>query len=104
MKITIFRDASLLVSARAIRQVTASVAVLMLCACVSVERVTVDSMGNSSAFDTEVTDVSHDGRFVIFESGGVYDPADTNGQRDVYIRDTLLDTTQQIARRQMVIR
>ncbi len=37
--------------------------------------------------------ISADGRFVAFSSPGVGDPADTNNQRDIYVRDRQTGTT-----------
>ena len=43
--------------------------------------------------DAVVTDVSADGRFVVFHSAEQFDAADSNNDLDVFLRDTVLGTT-----------
>lgn len=43
--------------------------------------------------------ISGNGRYVAFESGSsTFDPADTNGKRDIYLRDLVSSTTTRISR------
>ena len=83
---------------RAVSSVALSLCLLSISACVSVERVTVDSNGGTSPEDHKISDVSHDGRYVVFTSAGILDVQDTNSFIDVYIRDTLLNTTELVSK------
>jgi Ca2+-binding RTX toxin-like protein len=63
-------------------------------------RVSVDSAGNqqngSSFFNA--SSISADGRFVAFESNaGNLVPGDTNGDSDIFVRDTLTNTTTRVS-------
>lgn len=61
------------------------------------ERVTVDSSGSErpdgAGNGVNSTDISYDGRFVAFDATESFDPADSNGFGDVYVRDRQLGTT-----------
>jgi len=61
------------------------------------ERISVDSSGAQRSVDSgngvNSTDVSYDGRFVVFDTYGAFDPRDTDGQPDAYVRDRLAGTT-----------
>ncbi|HEX7131224.1 MAG TPA: DUF4214 domain-containing protein [Iamia sp.] len=62
-------------------------------------RVSVTSTGAEVKADTEwiAPAVDTTGRFVAFSGIGAYDPADTNGQGDVYVRDRLAGTTTRVS-------
>jgi len=65
-------------------------------------RVSVDSRERQSAgdgaFDGELPGVSEDGRFVVFSSvAGDLVPGDTNGVRDVFVRDRARGTTRRVS-------
>lgn len=62
-------------------------------------RVSVTSTGAEVKADTEYVNPAVDptGRFVAFSGIGAYDPADTNGQGDVYVRDRLAGTTTRVS-------
>ena len=64
------------------------------------ERISVDSSGvqrtASSGNAVNSSDISYDGRFVVFDTNASFDPADTNGIVDAYIRDRQLGTTERI--------
>ena len=49
---------------------------------------------NASSFNV---DISADGRYVVFLSSFAFVVEDTNGTSDVYIRDTVLDTTELVS-------
>lgn len=60
------------------------------------ERVSLTSTGaqsTASVFGNWGTLISDDGRYVTMESYGALTPGDTNGQRDVYVRDRVAATT-----------
>jgi hypothetical protein len=60
------------------------------------ERVTVDSdemQGPAVGGDPSPTSLSADGRFVVFTTRWVFDPADTNPGHDLYLRDREAGTT-----------
>jgi hypothetical protein len=62
------------------------------------EMISVDSAGNAANDTSGDADVSADGRFVAFDSSATnLDPADTNGQSDVFVRDRRLGTTERIS-------
>lgn len=54
---------------------------------VAMERVSVASDGAESAFLSFLPEISADGRYVVFASGGVLAPEDGNAATDVYVRD-----------------
>jgi archaellum component FlaF (FlaF/FlaG flagellin family) len=56
-------------------------------------RVSVDSAGNPGNLDSKFPSISADGRFVAFTSGGFY----RNSSRDVFVRDTLTNTTTNVS-------
>lgn len=62
-------------------------------------RVSVTSAGTEVKVDTEwiTPAVDTTGRFVAFSGNGAYDPTDTNGQGDVYVRDRLAGTTTRVS-------
>jgi len=62
-------------------------------------RVSVTSAGTEVKTDTEWIPPAVDttGRLVAFSGNGAYDPADTNGQGDVYVRDRLAGTTTRVS-------
>lgn len=65
--------------------------------CVFLERVSLTNSGTQVNADVIVTDVTADGRYVLFESAAVFDAADTNGVTDVFRRDTLLGETLRVS-------
>ncbi|HMJ78762.1 MAG TPA: DUF4214 domain-containing protein, partial [Iamia sp.] len=62
-------------------------------------RVSVTSAGTEVKTDTEWIPPAVDttGRLVAFSGNGAYDPADTNAQGDVYVRDRLAGTTTRVS-------
>lgn len=57
-------------------------------------RVSVDSSGNQSNHNSQGAAISADGRYIVFHSfASNLVAGDTNGQQDVFIRDTVLGTT-----------
>jgi Ca2+-binding RTX toxin-like protein len=57
-------------------------------------RVSVDSAGNQANRKSEGASISADGRFVAFQSDASnIVPGDTNIRRDIFVRDTLTNTT-----------
>ena len=57
-------------------------------------RVSVDSAGNQGNSESYSPSISADGRFVAFESlASNLVPGDTNGNTDIFVRDTLSNTT-----------
>jgi len=63
---------------------------------------TVESVGTSGVFGASASrnpDISGDGRYVVFESlAGNFDPLDTNGLNDIYLRDRQTGVTLRISR------
>ena len=65
---------------------------------VSTERVTVGTEGSESNGDSFSPSISQDGRFVAFESRASNLVAnDTNGRRDIFVRDRQTGTTERIS-------
>jgi Tol biopolymer transport system component len=61
-------------------------------------RVSVDSAGNQGNDTSYRLSISADGRFVAFESGASnLVPGDTNEKRDIFVRDTLTNTTTRVS-------
>jgi Tol biopolymer transport system component len=61
-------------------------------------RVSVDSAGNQGNDDSEAFFISADGRFVVFDSlASNIVPGDTNSSRDIFVRDTLTNTTTRVS-------
>jgi Tol biopolymer transport system component len=61
-------------------------------------RVSVDSAGNQGNGDSSSPSLSDDGRFVAFPSDASnLVPEDTNGYRDIFVRDTLTNTTTKVS-------
>jgi Tol biopolymer transport system component len=56
-------------------------------------RVSVDSAGNQRNLQSGRPSISADGRFVAFTSGGFF----FNGNRDIFVRDTLTNTTTNVS-------
>ena len=57
-------------------------------------RVSVDSAGNQANSNSDSPSISADGRFVVFESfASNIVPGDTNNSNDIFVRDTLTNTT-----------
>jgi Ca2+-binding RTX toxin-like protein len=57
-------------------------------------RVSVNSAGNQGSSDSDSASISADGRFVAFTSGASnIVPGDTNNSYDLFVRDTLTNTT-----------
>ncbi len=67
--------------------------------CVFLQRASVTSAGGGVFGPSTVTDVSNDGRFVVFESAEQFDAGDTANYVDVFLRDTLLATTTRVSAR-----
>jgi hypothetical protein len=63
------------------------------------ELISVDSAGNQATFasSTDSPSISADGRFVVFHTVASFEPNDTNGFFDVYLRDRVLNTTTRIS-------
>ena len=62
------------------------------------ERVSIDSSGVEGDFDSFDTAISADARFVVFESfASNLVPGDTNGERDIFVRDRSIGTTQRVS-------
>ena len=62
------------------------------------ERVSVDSAGVQGNSFSWSPSISADGRFVAFSAGASnLVPGDTNGKRDVFVRDRLLGTTERVS-------
>jgi Ca2+-binding RTX toxin-like protein len=61
-------------------------------------RVSVDSAGNQGNFFSFTPSISADGRFVAFYSqASNIVPGDTNNTRDIFVRDTLTNTTTRVS-------
>ena len=61
-------------------------------------RVSLDSAGNQGNSSSESPSISADGRFVAFTSGASnIVPGDTNSRRDIFVRDTLTNTTTRVS-------
>jgi Ca2+-binding RTX toxin-like protein len=61
-------------------------------------RVSVDSAGNQANDASDRVSISADGRFVAFTSGASnIVPGDTNGDPDIFVRDTLTNTTTRVS-------
>jgi Ca2+-binding RTX toxin-like protein len=61
-------------------------------------RVSVDSAGNQANSRSVGSSISADGRFVAFHSDASnIVPGDTNGKRDIFVRDTLTNTTTRVS-------
>jgi Tol biopolymer transport system component len=70
-------------------------AVVLLCACVS--RVSVSTSGAQLDGPSHVLGMSASGRLVLFESGATnVVPNDTNGQGDLFVRDTRANTVRRV--------
>ena len=60
--------------------------------------VSVDSAGNLGNRDSLLSSISADGRFVAFSSGASnLVPGDTNDRNDIFVRDTLTNTTTRVS-------
>ncbi|MEM8998089.1 MAG: hypothetical protein AAGF23_25125, partial [Acidobacteriota bacterium] len=63
------------------------------------ELISVSPDGQNGDYLSQRPMMSHDGRFVVFESGaGNLVPDDDNSQTDIFIRDRLLGTTELVSR------
>jgi len=63
-----------------------------------IERVSVSTGGNESNGASGFASISPDGRYVVFESyGSNLAPSDTNGLRDIFLRDRTAGTTERIS-------
>src|SRR4028119_2197113 len=61
-------------------------------------RVSVDSAGNQGTDNSYVPSISADGRFVAFFSyASNIVPGDTNNRSDIFVRDTLTNTTTRVS-------
>lgn len=61
-------------------------------------RISVTSAGAQANFQSVNPDISSDGRYVVFESDASNLVADdTNAARDIFVRDTVLNTTQRVS-------
>jgi Ca2+-binding RTX toxin-like protein len=61
-------------------------------------RVSVDSAGNQANMGSDSASISADGRFVAFTSGASnIVPGDTNNTSDIFVRDTLTNTTTRVS-------
>ncbi len=61
-------------------------------------RVSVNSLGEQADFQSVNPDISADGRYVVFESDASnLVTGDTNAARDIFLRDTVLNTTERVS-------
>jgi len=61
-------------------------------------RVSVDSAGNQGNSNAGIPSISPDGRFVVFDSlASNIVPGDTNNTDDIFVRDTLTNTTTRVS-------
>jgi Tol biopolymer transport system component len=61
-------------------------------------RVSVDSAGNQANSNSDGPSISADGRFVAFDSDASnLVPGDTNNSYDIFVRDTLTNTTTRVS-------
>ena len=61
-------------------------------------RISVDSSGvQASEGSSDVDSISDDGRYVLFTTIATHVPEDTNGVTDVYLRDTVANTTVRVS-------
>jgi Tol biopolymer transport system component len=61
-------------------------------------RVSLDSAGNQADGDSHYPSISADGRFVAFQSDASnIVPGDTNKRNDIFVRDTLTNTTTRVS-------
>src|SRR4028118_1327881 len=64
----------------------------------TITRVSVDSAGNQANSGSFQPSISADGRFVAFESfASNIVPGDTNSNREIFVRDTLTNTTTRVS-------
>ena len=64
----------------------------------TITRVSVDSAGNQANHSSVNPSISADGRFVAFESNASnIVPGDTNSTRDIFVVDTLTNTTTRVS-------
>ncbi|MEG4087977.1 calcium-binding protein [Microcoleus sp. Pol12B4] len=64
----------------------------------TITRVSVDSAGNQANSDSLYFSISADGRFVAFHSSASnLVPGDTNNRSDIFVRDTLANTTTRVS-------
>ncbi|MEG4404587.1 calcium-binding protein [Microcoleus sp. MON2_D5] len=64
----------------------------------TITRVSVDSAGNQANADSFRPSISTDGRFVAFDSDATnLVPGDTNDNADIFLRDTLTNTTTRVS-------
>ncbi|MEG4349400.1 calcium-binding protein [Microcoleus sp. LAD1_D5] len=64
----------------------------------TITRVSVDSAGNQANGFSNNSSISADGRFVAFQSNAFnLVPGDTNGSSDIFVRDTLTNTTTRVS-------
>lgn len=64
----------------------------------AMERVSIGSLGEQSTHASELVGLSNDGRYVLFASAtAVFDPADTNGQVDLYRHDRTTGETVRVS-------
>lgn len=61
-------------------------------------RVSVDANGNQGSLPSLEGMISADGRYVGFRTFQSFDPTDTNGTTDIYVKDTLLGTIKLVTR------
>ena len=71
--------------------------VFISCAWATNERISVTNLGFQANQDSIRPDISADGRYVVFDSEFAFVTEDTNGTSDVYIRDTVLNTTELVS-------
>jgi Ca2+-binding RTX toxin-like protein len=64
----------------------------------TITRVSVDSAGNQAIGSSSAQSISADGRFVVFESDASnLVPGDTSNKDDIFVRDTLANTTTRVS-------
>jgi Tol biopolymer transport system component len=61
-------------------------------------RVSVNSVGEQTDGNSMLPRISDDGRYIVFESDATNLAADYNGQRDIYLHDTVTGNTERVSR------
>ncbi len=61
------------------------------------ERMSADQSGNQGVADANRPSISRDGRYVAFHTLHPFDPADTNGVGDVYVKDRYTDAIERVS-------
>ena len=67
------------------------------CGTGAIERVSVYTGGFQGNLSSRAPDISGDGRYMVFASNSAFVVEDTNARRDIYLRDTVLQTTELVS-------